>query len=47
MIGMPADAASAEKGTQMNDFENKDEEQKELNPQEGENEEKGFVRRNI
>lgn len=40
MIGMPADAASAEKGTQMNDFENKDEEQKELNLQEGENEEK-------
>ena len=35
---MPADAGFAKKGTQMNDFENKDEEQKGLNPQEGENE---------
>ena len=34
------DAGFAKKGTQMNDFENKDEEQKGLNPQEGENEEK-------
>ena len=40
MTGMPADAGFAKKGTQMNDFENKDEEQKGLNPQEGENEEK-------